>query len=135
MEDILSSIKKIIADDSSRPAPSRVTPKVEPEGRAARPAIAAVAAPEPEDVLELAAESEAEAEDLVSDETLNASRSALESLNKVSVAPEAIGGMTVEALARELLRPMLKDWLDSNLPDIVQTAVAHEVARITGRKN
>ena len=29
--------------------------------------------------------------------------------------------------------PMLKQWLDQNLPDLVERIVAREVARITGR--
>jgi len=32
-----------------------------------------------------------------------------------------------------MLRPMLKDWLDSNLPTMVEGMVAREIARITGR--
>jgi hypothetical protein len=30
-------------------------------------------------------------------------------------------------------RPMLKDWLDAHLPEIVERVVAQEVARITGQ--
>ncbi len=39
-------------------------------------------------------------------------------------------GPTIDALARELLRPMLKEWLDANLPGIVEAAVKKEVERI-----
>ena len=39
-------------------------------------------------------------------------------------------GPTVDDLARSLLRPMLKDWLDANLPGIVEAAVRREVERI-----
>lgn len=39
-------------------------------------------------------------------------------------------GATVEGMVAEMLRPMLKDWLDANLPGIVQTAVQKEVERI-----
>jgi cell pole-organizing protein PopZ len=39
-------------------------------------------------------------------------------------------GPTIDDLARALLRPMLKDWLDENLPGIVETAVKREVERI-----
>ena len=41
------------------------------------------------------------------------------------------GGKTVEDLARELLRPMLKDWLDRNLPALVERMVEREIARLT----
>jgi hypothetical protein len=33
-------------------------------------------------------------------------------------------------VVRELLRPLLKSWLDDNLPRIVEAKVAEEVERI-----
>lgn len=39
-------------------------------------------------------------------------------------------GSTVEAMVAEMLRPMLKDWLDANLPGIVEEQVRKEVERI-----
>jgi cell pole-organizing protein PopZ len=39
-------------------------------------------------------------------------------------------GRTLEDVVRELLRPLLKQWLDDNLPGIVETAVQAEVERI-----
>ena len=39
-------------------------------------------------------------------------------------------GRTLEDVVRELLRPMLKEWLDENLPTIVQATVDQEVERI-----
>jgi cell pole-organizing protein PopZ len=41
------------------------------------------------------------------------------------------GGKTLEDLVKELLRPMLKDWLDSNLPPIVERMVEREIVRLT----
>ena len=43
-------------------------------------------------------------------------------------------GRTLEDVVRELLRPLLKDWLDTNLPGIVETAVQAEVERISRRR-
>ncbi len=43
-------------------------------------------------------------------------------------------GRTLEDVVRELLRPLLKSWLDENLPGIVQTAVAEEVERVSRRR-
>lgn len=40
------------------------------------------------------------------------------------------GDNTIEGLVRELLRPMIKDWLDANLPSIVEEKVEAEVQRI-----
>ena len=39
-------------------------------------------------------------------------------------------GRTLEDVVRELLRPLLKQWLDDNLPGIVQATVDKEVERI-----
>ena len=39
-------------------------------------------------------------------------------------------GPTLDELARALLRPMLKEWLDANLPGIVEAQVRKEVERI-----
>jgi len=58
----------------------------------------------------------------------------LHALKKPSPAPQAdlgfMSGATVEGMVAEMLRPMLKDWLDTHLPDIVETAVKKEVERI-----
>jgi uncharacterized protein len=39
-------------------------------------------------------------------------------------------GNTLDDVVRELLKPMLKDWLDANLPQIVEAEVAKEIDRI-----
>jgi uncharacterized protein len=40
-------------------------------------------------------------------------------------------GRTLEDLVRELLRPMLKDWLDAQLPKIVERLVQEEIQRMS----
>ncbi len=42
-------------------------------------------------------------------------------------------GKTVEDLVKEMLRPMLKEWLDRNLPPMVERHVEREIARLTRR--
>ena len=37
---------------------------------------------------------------------------------------------TLEDIVRELLRPMLKDWLDDHLPPMVERLVQDEIARL-----
>lgn len=46
-----------------------------------------------------------------------------------------IGGkqQTVEDLVKDMLRPMLKDWLDRNLPGVVERYVEREIVRLTRR--
>lgn len=39
-------------------------------------------------------------------------------------------GKTVEDIVRELLRPMLREWLDANLPTLVENLVQREVEAI-----
>jgi len=42
-----------------------------------------------------------------------------------------ISGSTVEGMVAEMLKPLLKGWLDANLPGIVEKAVKAEVERIS----
>ncbi len=53
-------------------------------------------------------------------------------------APEAgpavdANGKTIEDLVKEMLRPMLKEWLDRNLPPMVERFVEREIVRLTRR--
>jgi uncharacterized protein len=149
MEDILASIKKIIAEDTDK----KLSPSVP---RHDRPVVEAVVeaqidseveqAAEP-DVLELSGSEEtdmvaetvaapvvaAPATAIVSDETSAASRNALQALSAMVVKPDITGSDTLEGMVQEMLRPMLKQWLDARLPEIVEALVAKEVARISGR--
>ena len=131
MEDILASIKKIIADDSD----ALTSPRPFRKETAAPVRHAPI---RHDDVLDLtlsaAAPVQEETAPIVSAEAVSASRHALETLNSAVAAPATPArGASVEDLATELLRPMLKDWLDAHLPEIVERLVAKEVARITGR--
>lgn len=42
-------------------------------------------------------------------------------------------GKTIEDLVKEMMRPMLKDWLDKNLPMMVERYVEREIDRLTRR--
>lgn len=153
MEHILSSIKRIIAEDGEATAGER---------RERRPARMPLARPveqdEQDDVLELSEpmaetnDEEAEimadqpeafeadpeiaqapAAELVSPQAAAASKISLDSLSRLVVRPEVTGSDTLEGMVREILKPMLAEWLDTNLPQIVDSQVAREIARITGR--
>ena len=93
--------------------------------------------PEPEPVHHAPAPSETSApiEPLVGAGAAASAASAFAGLTASLARPEPaalVGGSgpTIDALARELLRPMLKEWLDANLPGIVEAAVRKEVERI-----
>ena len=47
--------------------------------------------------------------------------------------PAASASITLDALVRSMLAPMLKEWLDAHLPEIVETATHAEIRRLTGR--
>lgn len=124
MEEILASIKRVIAEDgrvatAAAPRPARRAQRAE--------------APAEEDVLELD-DPVTEGPGLLSDNVAAASRERLASLSALRQrgdAPADPGAL--EALVREMLRPMLKDWLDQRLPEIVEDLVTREIARLTGR--
>jgi len=120
IEDVLASIKRIISAD------------VEAARRFPKPSVIAS---EEEDVLELGETSEtasAANKGLVSGKAAKASKAALAALDSVRIDPGA-GANTMDGLVREMLKPMLKEWLDANLPELVERVVAREVARIIGR--
>jgi len=75
----------------------------------------------------------AEAAAVLSDLSAKAARDSLDNLSRLLVRNDDGQSNTLEGLVREMLRPMLKDWLDANLPPIVETMVKREIDRITGR--
>ena len=134
LEEILASIKKVIAEDGRKPR--RPAPQ--------RPAPARQAAPA-DDILELTdsveTEPAAEADEpaLISragEQSMRESLAVLATLTEPGVSPQIVrsGETSLEGMVREMLRPMLAEWLDKNLPPIVETMVAKEIGRITGRK-
>ena len=129
MEDILASIKKVIAEEK--------------EQRTSPPAAEALEdAPLPEettdeDVLELD-EPLAPPIDLgpplLDDNAAGHSRQALEQLSTIAATvPAAPQVNPLEDMVREMLKPILKQWLDENLPQMVDEHVKREITRITGR--
>ena len=127
MEEILASIKRVIREDNRGAAGTAARPS----RRIAR-AAATAPAPAEEDVLELE-DPVSDASGLLSDDAAAASRerlAALSTLRQRDLPPES---GALDAVVRDMLRPMLKDWLDEHLPEIVETQVSREVARITGR--
>ncbi len=47
-----------------------------------------------------------------------------------SLFSQGMGGRSLEDVTRELLRGMLKQWLDDNLPPLVERLVREEIARV-----
>jgi len=141
VEEILASIKKVIARDNR---------EIALEERRRREEGGIPAAREEEDVLELGTEAElveeaaarAAADDgeaLIAEESRAAMRESLAALALLAepgARPQIVrsGETSLEGLVREMLRPMLAEWLDRNLPEMVEKLVAAEIARIAGKK-
>ncbi len=129
MEDILASIKKVIAEEKE--LRSAVT-----EAERSRPEDADEEGEE--EVLELDQSIEQPAElgpPLLDENTAETTRHSLEELSSAAAAaPAPQSGNPLEEMVREMLRPILKDWLDEHLPNIVNEHVKREISRITGRK-
>ena len=123
MEDILASIKKVIAEEK--------------ELRAALPdsALAAVESErgdEDEDVLELVQPLAAPVEPLLDDAAAGQSRESFEQLQSVAASTPPVGN-PLEDMVRAMLKPLLKQWLDEHLPAMIDDHVKREIARITGK--
>ena len=182
MEEILASIRRIIADDDDAAKPqcqptllppkaaslsSRSPPSPQPTDSPERQAPHDAPPPESEppahhDVLELS-EAMADPEptrpafrtiqpqrNVVFDEfrttaPLRAAEPPLLSEASAAAVHSAFGALehtlpvqnakTLEELVREMLRPMLKAWLDDNLPTLVERLVRAEIERVARGQN
>ena len=128
MEDILASIKKVIAEEKEQRVP------------AAPPSAGGddfANAADEEEVLELdqpLAPPMDLGPPLLDEQAAGASREALETLTTIAATvppPPAVNPL--EEMVRDMLRPVLKQWLDEHLPAIVDEHVKREITRITGR--
>lgn len=131
MEEILASIKRVIREDGRAAGQARTPRRGARAEAAGPPEPQAASVPPEEDVLELD-EPLSEAERLVSEDAAAASRQSLAALTAVRHQSASDPG-ALEAVVRDMLRPVLKDWLDERLPQIVEELVKREIARITGR--
>lgn len=152
MEEILSSIKRIIAEDKAidedRPQSRR---KIQ-----MKPALQAVPDVPPADsddeILELTDKlpeqqsssargvfgDRRKEERLIDDDKLDSMRQSLSALVEKEAMerrapPQLSGGTSLEDLTRDIMRPMIKQWLDANLPDLVEELVAREIQRLNDK--
>lgn len=135
VEEILDSIKKVIARDN----------RAVTEPQAPRSAIAAISDEDDDDILDLGTAGEmvgepgGQDEALLPSETISSiseSLAALAVMAEPRAAPQIVrsGETSLEGLTRELLRPALAEWLEKNLPPLVEKMVAAEIARIVGKR-
>ena len=185
MEEILASIRRIIADDDTKPAPAAAAPRpaaMPPRAPAPPPEPPATSAhfdpppPEPEDdILDRTEQMAETAEEPPSFQTIDGQsdvifadpqpepppppprteeprrasapppqQSATERLMSASTSAAVDSAFNTQAqtvlvqnarpledLVREMLRPMLKSWLDDNLPGMVERIVKAEIERVS----
>ncbi len=150
VEEILSSIKKVIARDN-RVGAADIRREREERGISA-PHTVRDEEPD-EDVLDLGAIGAFMADEPISDNSgdpagdepllgtetvssISESLAALAVMAEPRAAPQIVrsGETSLEGLVRDLLRPALAEWLDKNLPPLVERMVAAEIARIVGKK-
>lgn len=158
MEEILASIRKIISDDAPATLSTAVGPAddvieltqvieedgsvvdIAPEPQPEVPPIATAASQSVPPVSPVPTASGA----LVSELTATAAGSTLSALastveiERLSSAPMTStafgnGARTLEDMVIELMRPLLKQWLDENLPATVDRLVQKEIERISRR--
>lgn len=75
---------------------------------------------------------------LMSDKTAAAATEELSKLmaGNVSIEKDSVGApgkVTLEDIATELMRPLLKQWLDQNLPGIIEKLVQREIEKLSRR--
>jgi cell pole-organizing protein PopZ len=89
---------------------------------------AAAKAPPREPAFDLPPPSPMDAPPILSRSTVSAVESAFNSLAHTVLSNNA---RTLEDLVKEMLRPMLKSWLDDNLPGLVERIVKAEIERVS----
>ena len=144
VEEILDAIKQVIArDNRSATQANAATP--DGDGEAFRPR----GARGQDDVLDLASlenpardtkDETGPSDSLLTADVRNSMRESLAALAMISeprAQPQIVrsGETSLEGLVQDLLRPALTQWLDCNLPALVERLVAAEIARIVGKKS
>ena len=143
VEEILESIKRVMERDDRNAVPR---PAVSSEPERSAFAMDPVDEDEADEILDLG-EAGAPLEELVEDDggsltnddaaqAMRQSLAALSMLSEPPAKPQIVrqGETSLEGMVRDMLRPMLAQWLDANLPEMVERLVKAEIARIAGKK-
>ncbi len=150
VEEILDSIKKVIARDNREGAIAERRRRTM-NGEQNDP-VEPVAQDEAEEVLELDEGAMVSLENeelpqmgdtdapLTREEKLSSIRdnfAALAMISQPGKQPQIVrtGETSLEGLVGDLLRPMLAEWIDANLPSMVEDLVKAEISRIAGKRS
>ncbi len=137
------SLTPDIAEPVDKPAPLDLTEQAAPES-SSQSAIEMMdiqmaekdKSPEHEDSADTVQKETLAADALMSAETANAVTDSLAKLLTSNVPIENEGHenkVTLEEMARSLMKPLIKTWLDQNLPGIIEKAVQKEVEKLSRR--
>jgi uncharacterized protein len=146
MEEILASIRQIISDEPTKPAPMPAPPPVASVAPPAPEPLRVVSSAPPEDdILDLIAPQKAArpvpspqqsfaalSDALASDHLLSNSASSAASAAFGNLAHTVLSqnARTLDDIVLDLLKPMIKNWLDDHLPTIVERLVRSEIERV-----
>ncbi len=159
IEEILESIRQIISEDGATPAeasppapkpaaPSpvldlveKVTPTPAPVSPPAPPPAPIPPPPSPvaETVDTVMDQNTPDSSSLMSAQTADAASDALSKILVGNVAverdnvPGRVGPVTLEEMTLDIMKPMIKTWIDRNLPGIVEKAVQKEIEKLSRR--
>jgi cell pole-organizing protein PopZ len=158
MDDILASIRRILSEEETQAEPldadatddvfsldesmlvapppasviAPVQPVIEPPAVISAPQVPVIAAPELAPVAFAAPTTP-----LIAPAAATAAAASMgdmvRSLQAERHAAIYRGGPTIEDVVRAEIRPVLKEWLDTHLPSMVERIVRSEIERLAGR--
>ena len=109
------------------------TPKEEAKAEEAPKAEEVKAEENPAPVVEKAETAPQPSEPLMSEVAAESSKAAFEVLNKAmhkAPKPQGVADQTMDQFMRSVMTPMLKEWLDDHLPQVVERLVNREIKKI-----
>lgn len=156
IEEILASIRQIISDDDDSGKPEAAPPPPPPPPSPSKPPLPPANEPEndvleltnvvgekkfeidmrdaePEPVFEREPEPLDDGESILTDTAASATLEGFARLAHNAAVDRGThpGGITIEDIVREMMRPMLRDWLDRNLPPLVEKLVQRELEKLS----
>ena len=141
MDDILASIRRILNEDAVH---ANLDPAAAPhddalilDGSMLAPGFPPVPAPMPSQVPMPPSDAPLAGSSLVAPAAAAAASNSVSELVRTLAESRQSAthrqGPTIEDLVREEIRPVLKAWLDTHLPPLVERLVRTEIERVVGR--
>ena len=137
MEEILASIRRIISEDDKNVKLDDVT-DLHPNRETLDPEFTDIKIDEnvlhlTEDDLEVTSDNSS-TEKIISDEISAEVKNQFDVLSKLLTPDYKGADVKIDTLVSDLLRPMLKQWLEKNLPSLVKKMVSKEISRLIETK-